>query len=124
MSSLLQGASELQDPKPTLATLPTEILLEIASYLLYPEAMTLRVIDRRFHNLFPERRSLKIRWMRAIEKYNIAHFVPKPSRFAVERGEKHFFWKCHTLCWEWCAGQWINIESDEVFLKKDKFVGR
>ena len=42
----------------------------------------------------------------------------------MERGEKHFFWKCHTLCWKWCTGYQVNIESDEVFFAKDEFMRR
>ncbi|AEO66428.1 e39c7567-572b-4603-b171-c21ad213ae1e [Thermothielavioides terrestris] len=50
-------------PRPTLVTLPPEIHLLIAQYLIYPDALSLKHTNRHFYRLVDTGVRLKVEWL-------------------------------------------------------------
>jgi hypothetical protein len=50
-------------PKRTFASLPTEIHLQIAQYLIYPDALSLKHTNRHFYQLVDTGVRLKVEWL-------------------------------------------------------------
>lgn len=50
-------------PKTTLMTLPTELHLLISNNLTYPDALSLKYVNRHFHDLVYTGVNLKIEWL-------------------------------------------------------------
>ncbi|KAL2061971.1 hypothetical protein VTL71DRAFT_7349 [Oculimacula yallundae] len=50
-------------PKISLSSLPTELHLQIASYLTYPDALSLKHSNRDFYNIIYTGVNLKVEWL-------------------------------------------------------------
>ncbi|KAH0491025.1 hypothetical protein TgHK011_002471 [Trichoderma gracile] len=67
------------EPRASLLTLPTEIHLQIASLLMYPDALSLKYTNRYFHSFVDTGVNLKVEWL-------------------VERRRLHLECPSHTHC--------------------------
>lgn len=56
-------AANKHEPRASLLSLPTEIHLQIAKLLIYPDALSLKYTNRYFHSFVDTGINLKVEWL-------------------------------------------------------------